>query len=124
MTLTTVEASFRALKTELGIRPIYHQLAERTEAHLFISVLAYHLLINTEHCLREHGDARRWSTIREQLSTHQRSTMVLIGEDNQIYHIRVSGTPEKIHQDTYLLLGVKDTLRMRKNQFGPKVVVT
>jgi hypothetical protein len=44
MTLTKVEDSFRSLKTELGLRPIFHQKADRTKAHLFISVLAYHLL--------------------------------------------------------------------------------
>ncbi|MEW6424537.1 MAG: hypothetical protein AB1523_07280 [Bacillota bacterium] len=45
------------------MRPVYHQIAERTKAHLFISVLAYHLLISIEHALRSHGDHRRWSTI-------------------------------------------------------------
>ncbi|EQD49488.1 transposase [mine drainage metagenome] len=43
MTLTKVEGAFRALKSDLGLRPIHHQLARRTAAHLFISVLAYHL---------------------------------------------------------------------------------
>ncbi len=40
MTLHRVEDAFRLLKTDLGIRPVYHQMAKRTEAHLFISVLA------------------------------------------------------------------------------------
>ncbi len=51
MTLTRVEAAFRSMKTDLGTRLIYHQIARRTEGHLFISVLAYHLLINIEHRL-------------------------------------------------------------------------
>ncbi len=41
MTLTEVEAVFRCLKSELGLRPIYHQKSERAEGHRFISVLAY-----------------------------------------------------------------------------------
>ncbi|MCL4449396.1 MAG: transposase, partial [Actinobacteria bacterium] len=40
MTLVRVEEAFRSLKSDLGLRPVYHQLAERTAAHLFISVLA------------------------------------------------------------------------------------
>ena len=44
MTLTNIEAAFRDLKTDFGIRLVYHQNAERTKAHLFIGVLAYHLL--------------------------------------------------------------------------------
>jgi len=45
ISLSRVESAFSDLKTELGMRPVYHQLAERTQAHLFISVLAYHLLL-------------------------------------------------------------------------------
>lgn len=121
MTLTKVEGAFRALKTDLGVRPVYHQIAERTKAHLFISVLAYHLLISIEHALRSHGDHRRWSTIREQLSTHQRSTVIFTDADNKIHHLRVSGTPEKEHREIYRLLGVKDPLKRRHHLAGSRL---
>ena len=49
MTLTRVDEAFRCMKSDLGTRPVYHQIAGRTKGHLFISVLAYHLLINIEH---------------------------------------------------------------------------
>ena len=42
--LTTVEASFRSMKSELGIRPNYHKRDEMTIAHIFITVLGYHFL--------------------------------------------------------------------------------
>jgi len=48
MTLGRVEDAIRSLKTDLGVRPVYHQIADRTEAHLWISVLAYHLLAVAE----------------------------------------------------------------------------
>jgi hypothetical protein len=70
--------------------------------------LAYHLLISIEYTLRSHGDHRRWSTIREQLATHQRNTVIFTDADNKIHHLRVSGTPEKEHREIYRLLGVKD----------------
>ena len=60
MTLTHVERAFRSLKTDLGMRPVYHQVARRTKSHLFVSVLAYHLFVSIEHSLRLHGDHRRW----------------------------------------------------------------
>lgn len=110
-TLTNIEAAFRSLKSDLGMRPVYHQSADRTKGHLFIGVLAYHLLISIEYQLRLSGDHRHWSTVKEELSTHQRSTVMMTGEDGQIHHIRVSGTPEKIHKDTYKKLGVKDPLK-------------
>jgi transposase len=118
MTLARVEESFRALKTDLGFRPVHHQLAKRTEAHLFISVLAYHLLICIERKLRINGDKRRWSTIRKDLSTHQRTTVILIDENDTIHHIRVSGMPEKTHKDIYSLLNVKDPLKMQHHIVG------
>ncbi len=56
MTLTRVEEAFRCMKSDLGTRPVYHQIERRTKGHLFISVLAYHLLINIEYKLRQAGD--------------------------------------------------------------------
>ncbi|MEI7636418.1 MAG: transposase, partial [Syntrophus sp. (in: bacteria)] len=111
MTLTRVEAAFRDLKTDLGLRPVYHQNAERTKAHLFIGVLAYHLLIGIEHTLKVQGDNREWRTIRTILSTHQRTTVIMTDADNLIYHIRVSGKPETAHAEIYKRLSVKNPLK-------------
>ena len=41
MQLTQIEAAFKCLKSELGIRPIYHQLERRVEAHILVAFLAY-----------------------------------------------------------------------------------
>ena len=121
MTLTHVEGAFRSLKTDLGVRPVYHQIARRTRSHLFVSVLAYHLLIGIEHSLRSSGDHRSWSTIREQLSTHQRSTVMFTDADNKIHHVRVSGMPEKEHQEIYRLLGVKNPLKRTHRLMGSRL---
>ncbi|MDC3418764.1 transposase, partial [Aquibacillus sp. 3ASR75-54] len=120
-TLTKIESAFRSLKSDLGMRPVYHQLADRTKGHLFIGVLAYHLLISIEHQLRIKEDHREWSTIKEKLSTHQRSTVLLTGEDDQIHHIRVSGTPETGHKDLYKKLGVKDPLKREYRIVGKRL---
>ncbi|HCW09001.1 MAG TPA: IS1634 family transposase [Cytophagales bacterium] len=121
MTLSHVEAAFRDLKTDLGLRPVYHQLAERTKGHLFISVLAYHLLISIEETLRKNDDNRRWSTINEQLSTHQRTTVIMTDDQKQIHHCRVSGTPESVHQEIYRLLDVKDPLKRINKIVGTRL---
>ncbi len=110
MTLTKVEDAFRSLKSDLGLRPVYQQLARRTAAHLFISVLAYHVLCAIELTLRQHHDKRRWSTINEQLSTHIRTTIVLTSDKGVVYHLRAFGAPEPIHKEIYRLLGVSDPL--------------
>ena len=120
-TLTQIEAAFESLKTSLGVRPVYHQLAERTKGHLFISVLAYHLLISIEYQLQEKDDRRKWGTIKDQLSTHQRSTVIVTDENDQIHHIRVSGTTEKNHKDIYKLLDVKDPLKRKREIVGKRL---
>ena len=108
MTLTNVEGAFRALKTDLGMRPVYHQNKKRTEGHLFISILAYHLLINIERRLREKNDHRKWSTIKTELSAHRRGTIIFIDSNNVINHLRVLGMPESNHKKIYKLLDFKD----------------
>ena len=52
VTLTELEAVFRSLKSELGLRPIYHQITKRAKGHLFLTVLAYRLVstIRTRLC--------------------------------------------------------------------------
>jgi transposase len=112
-TLTQVEYSFRCLKTDLGMRPVYHHTRERTEGHLFISVLAYHLLISIENTLRENNDTRKWETIKKELSTHHRTTVIMNNDKNQIHHIRVSSQPENAHKDIYRKLKVKDLTRRK-----------
>ena len=39
--LGQVEEAFRTLKSDLAIRPIFHQDPERIEAHVFVAILAY-----------------------------------------------------------------------------------
>ena len=112
-TLVKVENSFRSLKTELGVRPIYHQSKDRTQGHLFISVLAYHLLNAIEKTLHQHEDRRSWSSIRKTLSTHQRCTIIFKDEQGRIHHTRVSSTPESQHKEIYKRLEVKDPLKRK-----------
>ena len=121
MTLTRVEDAFRSLKTDLGTRPINHQLAHRTAAHLFISVLAYHLLISIEYQLCHKEDNRRWSTIREILQTHQRNTIILTDEKDKIHHIRQSGQPESVHREIYNKLDIIDPLPRHYSLIGRRV---
>lgn len=111
MTLTTVENSFRALKSQLGMRPIFHQNEERTKGHLFISVLAYHLLNTIENELRKNDCTKSWSTIYKELSTHQRNTLVMSSENGDVYHLRLSGNPEIQHLKIYEHIGAKNPLK-------------
>lgn len=99
--LTRIEDAFRSLKSELGLRPVYHQKEDRVDAHIFISILAYHISHAIEETLRKKGEHHKWSTIREILSAHTRVTIGLNTEQGLGYHIRVCTTPEAHHLDIY-----------------------
>lgn len=53
--LTQIEAVFRSLKSELSVRPIYHQLEHRVDAHIFIAFLAYSLQVTLKNRLLRHA---------------------------------------------------------------------
>ena len=110
MTQSRVESSFRSMKGELGMRPVHHQLGERCAAHLFLTVLGYHMLATIENLLEKSQDNREWGTIREILSTHMRNTIIMNDKDGNIFHVRVSGQTEDEHQDIYTKLGVRNPL--------------
>ena len=63
------------MKSHLGLRPNFHHLENRVDTHMFISVIAYHLLNFIENKLKLSGDTRKWHTIRDILKTHQRITI-------------------------------------------------
>ena len=106
MTLTRVESAFRSMKEDLGMRPLYHQTESRSAAHLFITVLAYHLLATIENTMTERGDTRTWGTIRDVMSTLMRGTVTMRDDQGATYHIRLSGEPEEDHQVIMDKLGV------------------
>jgi transposase len=104
--LTRVEAAFRAMKSPLMERPIFHHLQHRTQTHIFLCVLAYHLLVGIEKRFLDQGVHTSWWTIREQLSTHQVVTVVLPTAEGRVLKIRKGTTPEPTHREIYSTLKV------------------
>jgi transposase len=108
MLLTRVEAAFRTLKTPLRERPIFHQLERRVETHIFLCVLAYHLVVCVEHALRQRGMHSCWDTVRKTLSTHQVVTVRLPTAEGPVLSIRKPTTPDLEHKAIYEALGVPE----------------
>jgi transposase len=106
MTLTRAENAFRMIKTPLAERPIFHHLEHRVDTHIFLCVLAYHLLVAIETTLLNQGVHTSWVTVREILSTHQVATIVLPTDGGKLLRIRKGMTPEPEHLEIYRLLDV------------------
>ena len=102
--LTELEAVFRSLKTELGLRPVYHQKTERVTGHLFITVLAYHLVHTIRYRLKSTDINSSWGDLRKQLEGQARVTVTMKQKDGNIVHVRKSTRPELQQQKIYTAL--------------------
>jgi transposase len=105
--LTIVENSFRSMKSELGIRPNHHKRDDCSVAHIFITVIAYHIVTGVLKKLRARGIRYSWATIRELLLTHARSTSTFTTAQGDTLHIRSSATPTLQQSEIYTALGIK-----------------
>jgi hypothetical protein len=109
--LTRVEAAFRAMKSPLMERPIFHHLQH-------LGPNSYFSLRAGLSCSGHHRETVRgpgcvhtsWWTIRQQLSTHQVVTVVLPAANGNILRIRKAGTPEPIHREIYKTLKIPEQI--------------
>ena len=92
--LSQAEEGFCALKSDLGLRPNFHQKEKRVDAHIFITVLAYHVWKWIVHTLRQAGDLRDWATVKRVLQTHCYATVQLKTRAGKVCHIRKPGVAE------------------------------
>jgi len=108
--LTQVESAFRCLKSPLAERPIFHRLERRVDTHIFLALLAYHLVTAIETTLRRKGCHTSWATLRQTLSAHQITTIVLPTASGAILRMRRCSTPEIEHREIYRLLDVPEQI--------------
>ena len=106
MTLTRAENAFRMIKTPLAERPIFHHLEHRVDTHIFLCVLAYHLLVAIETTLLNQGVHTSWATVRQTLANHEVATIILPTDEGKFLRIRKGMTPEPEHLELYGLLSI------------------
>ena len=92
--LSRAEDAFRDMKTPLAERPIFHQHEDRVETHIFLCLLAFHLLVAIEKTLLDNGVRSSWATVRDTLTTHQVSTVVLPTKKGRCLRIRMAAKPD------------------------------
>jgi len=102
--LTDVEEGFRCLKTDLGLRPVFHKIDRRVGGHLFITVLAYHIMQTILYQLRLAGLNIRWITVRRIMSSQVRVTSTMRLQDGRQVHIRSTANAEPEQKEIYQIL--------------------
>ena len=106
ITLTDLEAVFRSLKSELGLRPIYHRKPIRAEGHLFVTVIAYQLVQVIRRRLAARGEHASWSTLRRILGGQHRVTATFRCADGRTLHVRKPTRAEPPQRAIYDALGI------------------
>jgi len=106
--LTDLEAVFRSLKSELGMRPVHHRTRARCEGRLFITVLAYQAVQLVRSRLARHGLRESWKSLRGTLSVQRRVTTSLRQRDGRSLHVRKATRPDAGHRRILDILGLPD----------------
>jgi transposase len=99
--LTRVEGAFKDLKDDLRLRPIFHRLEERIEAHIFVALLAYCLHVSLREQLRAHAPGLTPRSVLEKFAAMQMVNVHFPTTDGRELVFRRYTQPEK---DQKLLL--------------------
>ena len=93
------------MKSDLGLRPIYHSNDERIEGHLFITVLAYHVaqLVRTK--LKKAGIHDSWNTIRNELNEIKRVTTKLPMSQTRALVLNIDQNLTPLSERVFEILG-------------------
>ena len=104
--LTELEAVFCSLKSELGLRPVFHQVTNRVSGHLFISLLAYHLAHTIRFQLKQKGINDSWAKLRDRLIGQERITVSMRSKNGEMVHVRKTTHPEPRQMEIYAALNI------------------
>lgn len=88
-----IEATFRVLKTDLDLRPVYHQKDENTMAHLHLGLLAYWLVNTVRHQLKQEGIHSGWREIVRTMNTQKAVTTLAQNNHEEVIMIRRCSEP-------------------------------
>jgi transposase len=119
-TIREIEATFRVLKSDLSLRPIFHKNDESTEAHLYLSILAYTVVNTIRFRLKNKGIHHDWQNITRIMNTQKSSTTTMERRDGKQVIIRVCSSPSMGAQEIYTAMGYKPMPFYRKKFVFPE----
>jgi transposase len=113
-TIREIEATFRVLKTDLDLRPIYHKNDDSTMAHLHLGLLAYWLVNTVRHQLKKENITIGWREIVRTMNTQKAVTTLAQNVHDEVIMIRRCSEPnQKVRQ-------IYDTLKYKYAPFVKK----
>jgi transposase len=106
-TIRDIESTFRTLKTDLQIRPVFHQKDENTMSHLNLAVLAYQCVNAIRYQLKAKGIHHDWSHIVRLMNTHKVATVTMLDKSGRKIYMRKCSKPDAKALEIYDALGFK-----------------
>lgn len=119
-TIRKIEATFRILKSDLKVRPIFHQEDFFSEAHIYGSVLAYTIVNSIRHSLKLQGINGDWSNIIRIMNTQKIVTTSMKVKSGHIIYVKKCSEPEKDVKEIYHFLDYKDRPFWQKKSVLPE----
>jgi hypothetical protein len=113
-TIREIEYTFRVLKTDLDLRPIYHKTDDAAMAHLHLGILAYWLVATIRYQLKQKGFNHDWREIVRIMNTQKCVTTTVENIQNQTVSVRQCTEPIQKVKYIYNLLGYKTVPFYRK----------
>ena len=104
--LKEADKAFKELKNDLGLRPIYHQLEHRIEAHIFVAFMAYCLQVTLKQLLRSHAGGLTPPRVMEQMAGIQMLDVIAPTTTGQWLSMSRYTQPDKTQQLLLSLLGM------------------
>lgn len=118
--LSEVEATFRQLKTDLNLRPVFHQNDKNTEAHLFLGVLAYSIVATIRYQLKAKQITHDWSNIVRIMNSQKQVVSTMITTENTTICTTICTQPTTDAFEIYNALGYKTMPMHRKKIVLPE----
>lgn len=109
-----IESSFRCLKTDLDLRPVYHKSDKASEAHIHLALLAYSVVNTIRYHLKLSGLNYGWTEIRRQMGTHKIVTTTMLNNKGEYIGIRTCSKPNNKVKAIYQALKMKEAPFTRK----------
>jgi transposase len=118
-TIREIEATFRILKTDLDLRPIYHKSDDGAKAHLHLGILAYWLVNTVRYQLKQKKITANWQEVVRIMNTQKAVTTTLKNEYDQTIVIRQCSEPTQQSLKIYNALNFKAKPFSRKKSVVP-----
>ena len=112
-----IECTNRQLKTDLQLRPIHHQKDGRSDAHLFLGLLAYWIVNTIRYKLKQTGENCYWTEIKRRMATQKAITTEATNALGEKVELRLCSHPAKAAEDIY------ERLKYKKMPFRRKIKV-